>query len=391
MFTGRWPHEQTTNWESALDSRDVTLAEFLRGRGYMTAGFAANGQYCGHEFGLDRGFAHYEDYVATPQETLLSSSLGRMLALNDPIRRALNRYDTIARLDATAVNRRFLDWLSHVDERPFFAFLNYFDAHETYLPPPQFAMKFGPGEPRSNQQVTQELRRSLRNDWHKRPPEEIQAEVDVYDGAISYIDDELGRLLDGLRSRGLLDNTIVIVTSDHGEQFGEHGLFLHSNSLYHPLLHVPLLISYPGRVPSGQRVDGRASLRDIPATIVELIGAAGDQVFPGASLSRYWSAPNAHAGDAGGATVLSEVKHSYWAEKWQPASRGDMHSLMNDRHHYIRNGDGREELYAIRTDPTEEHDLSGSEESRPLLERFRAELAAELVDSVRKQRSELAE
>ena len=87
----------------------------------------------------------------------------------------------------------------------------------------------------------------------------------LYDGAIASIDQEIGRLLDELRRRGVLDNTIVIVTSDHGEQFGEHGLNGHGNSLYLPLLRVPLVIRYPPRVAGSIRADEPVTLRDLAA------------------------------------------------------------------------------------------------------------------------------
>ena len=80
----------------------------------------------------------------------------------------------------------------------------------------------------------------------------------------------------------------MIVTSDHGEQFGEHGLIEHGNSLYWPVLHVPLVISFPGRVPEGQSVAEPVSLADLPTTVLDLLRLPNTQAFPGASLARCW-------------------------------------------------------------------------------------------------------
>ena len=365
MFTGRWPHELSANWEDALDGTHTTLAEALGAHGYITAGFVANTNYCGYEFGLNRGFVHYEDYVVSPQEIFVSSSLGRLLATDASIRRVLGYYDNITRQDAAAINEHFLAWLARTDHRPFFAFLNYFDAHEPYLPPGSFAERFGPDLPRGNHLLTQDLRRSLRQDWFKRPAGEIKTELDMYDGAIAYLDYQLDRLFNELQNRSLLENTVIIVTSDHGEQFGEHGLFLHGNSLYQPLLHVPLIISFPARVPGGQRVAAPVSLRDLPATVVDLVGLQGKKLFPGGSLARYW-----HGGLQSGDLVLSEVSRASWGENWYPTVKGDMQSLTDARYHYIKNGDGREELYDLDHDAAGKKDIARSEEGRKLSDTY---------------------
>jgi arylsulfatase A-like enzyme len=380
MFTGRWPHELSTDWEKALDGTHVTLAEALSAHGYITAGFVANTHYSGYEFGLDRGFVHYEDYVVTPQEILISSSLGRSIANNNWVRRVLGYYDNITRKDAAAVNNHFLAWLGRTDYRPFFAFLNYFDAHEPYLPPHSFAGRFGPDLPRGNHHLIQDLRRSLRQDWFKRPAHEILTEIDMYDATINYIDHQLDRLFSELQKRGLLENTVIIVTSDHGEQFGEHGLFLHGNSLYQPLLHVPLIISFPARVPGNKRVAVPVSLRDLPATVVEIIGIEKKKLFPGNSLAHHWSGGSAYEGGTNN-NVFAGVRRASWGEDWYPTVKGDMQSLTHNRYHYVKNGDGREELYDLERDPVEQNDLAQSEESGPILEQFRIKLRTILLNA----------
>ena len=146
MFTGRWPHQTGVSEDRPLDATHPTLAEFLSDRGYLTAGFVGNTYFCNSWFGLGRGFAHYEDFydedlVISITETLRCSALGRCLLRIASLPLGVER----RRKDAAAVNHDFLDWLSEQDkERPFFAFLNFFDAHTPYLLPEGAEPRFGP-------------------------------------------------------------------------------------------------------------------------------------------------------------------------------------------------------------------------------------------------------
>jgi len=171
----------------------------------------------------------------------------------------------------------------------------------------------------------------------------------------------------------------VILTADHGEQFGEHGLFLHGNSLYQPLLDVPLLIRFPAAVPAGRRIESRATLRDLAATILDVLKVPGDSGLAGVSLARHWSDESARRAPPDRNVAIAEVREADWAKEgnpWYPAARGDMASVTDDAYHYIRNGDGREELYAIALDPDERRDLGQLPESAPILERSRQTLQA---------------
>ena len=110
---------------------------------------------------------------------------------------------------------------------------------------------------------------------------------DCYDDCIAFLDEQLGKLLDELQRQGLLDNTLVIITSDHGEAFGDHRFFGHGNSLYLDEIGVPLVILSPG-APAGRVVVGPVSLRDLPATVLDQLGLADGSPFPGHSLAAYW-------------------------------------------------------------------------------------------------------
>jgi arylsulfatase A-like enzyme len=411
LFTGRWPHELSADFLTPLDAAFPTLAEHLGSHGYATAGFVANLNYCASDSGLGRGFARYEDYLTTPTEVLAITELGDRLKALARGTLALARglasgprggvpaagagagvgasgggskpagwspKDLVRSLfrgrrkDAELLNGQFLDWLAKRPDpdRPFFAFLNYYDAHDPYIPPAGYDRHFGL-RPESSAD------HALLRGWWDVPkatlsPRDVELVRDAYDDCIGYLDDRLGRLFDELRRRGLLEDTLVIVTADHGEAFGEHAIFGHGGSLFQPEEHVPLMIFGPG-VPAGREVAGPVSLRDLPATIVDLAGLGAGSPLPGSSLAPYWSAVDPPGGSAG--PVLMEIKGAAPRPMngHSPASRGPMAGLAEGDLVYIRSGgDGREELYDLASDPDQARDLAGDPARAGDLGRLRA-------------------
>jgi len=364
MFTGRYPYELSLDWLTPLGTQYRVLAETLSEQGYLTGGFVANLLYCTYEFGLHRGFAHYEDFQISPEQLVASATLVRRVANAEWLRKLTNNHRKLGYKTAAQVNRDLLGWLSRIEGRPFFAFLNYFDAHTPYLPSEPFASKFARGL------------RPLKG-WSGTPrkwtPKEIQAEQDAYDGAIAYIDHHIGVLMEQLGKLGLLEDTLIIITSDHGEAFGEHGFMGHGNSLYLPELHVPLLIRFPSRVPEGRRIVEPASLRDLPATVVDLLQLQGEVPFPGSTLARYWNGLGDFSHDAR-RPLLAEGTAENSLPSWYPASKGDMKSLLSYPYYYIKNGDGREELYDLEQDPSQHRDFARSPRGVRLLESLRVSL-----------------
>jgi len=150
IMTGRWVHELNMDWRTPLDGSAPTIAEELGSRGYLTAGFAANTLYTSAESGLSRGFIHYEDFPRSGWQIIRNSPLGWRLFANLSVRRALGLIQRPWRIHGPDINRRFLRWLDSNAERPFFVFLNYYDAHAAYDAPPPFSTMFGPTGPRSN-------------------------------------------------------------------------------------------------------------------------------------------------------------------------------------------------------------------------------------------------
>lgn len=364
LLTGEWPHRLAADWESPLEPGAYTLAEYFAARGYVTAGFVANVGYCAREFGLAQGFGHYQDFPLTPATFLASTSIGRQMDRSFLLRRLTRSDQHLVRVAAPTITGGFLHWLDRRGDRPFFAMLNYYDAHGPYLPPAPYDTLFNPAGRHAN---LSPLHRYLARPRRTLPDSAvIQREMAQYDGAIAYLDAQLGQLFQQLEARGLMDRTVILLTADHGEEFGEHGLFDHGNSLYRPSVEVPLVLVGPG-VPAGASVDGPVSLRDVAHTLAALSAPGEHNPFPGASLARFWDGQG-----PGLSPALSEVSQGIRTAAWYPVTRGDMRALADDSLRYIQITDGTEELYRL-ADRWERHDLADS--SSALLPDFRQRIA----------------
>ncbi len=384
VFTGLYPYGLAADWATPLEDGPLTLAEALGARGYVSAGFVANRVYASRFTGLDRGFARYSDGALRPDELLNSVAIGQTLGDQKWLRDLVGYHESLGRKPARAVAREFLRWQETIQGRPFFAFLNFFDAHDPYLPPSEFSDRFRTASaPCDHSSINAEQERSR---------DELQGCVDAYDASILSLDVALEQMLGELENRGVLDNTLVIVTSDHGEEFGEKGVIQHGRSLNFASVHVPLVVLFPGVVPGGRRIREPVSLRDIPATIEDLLDP-GEPSFQGASLARYWNdrdrdelpgdpgAEEAGVAAAGasepevGEPVLVQTSARPFLKPHNPVSRGHMHAVMEGDLYFILNGDGSAELYDITADPLGLDDLSSRPGHREAVARFRAILA----------------
>jgi arylsulfatase A-like enzyme len=369
MFTARWPHEHGADWLVPLNDRYPVLAQAFDSAGYRTGGFVANMFYCSREHGLARGFSHYADFRVTVGELFYNASIGRGVLNQAWLHDWIGVYDQAGSNSAEDVNRMFLHWLDRPSDRPFFAFLNYFDAHVPRLMPAPFDHRFGDPKRRPLHLIRYSLHHADMRGWLLFPPELMQTEIDAYDSGIAYMDRETAQLVDALRRRGMLDNTVLIVTADHGELFGEHGVAGHGTSLYRGAVEVPLLIVAPGKLPTGVVVDAPVTLKDLAQTALDLAGAPDPFGLPGASLRRYLT------GSAPRDTVLIELgpQAGRQAVRFPKIGTG-MASIVMDGHQYIRNGDGTEELYAFPDDSAQASDLVPMPEGQALLPRYRSAL-----------------
>lgn len=365
MFTGHWAHELSANWSTPLDATYPTIAERLSEHGYATGGFVANLDYASPPMGLARGFQHYDSYSLQVGEIALATAFGRHLSVSARLRNVTGYQDLLGRKTAAYLNERVLRWIDGAGgDRPFFAFVNYFDVHQPVLPPEPYATRFTPAGGRRFDLLV----RTTRSAWFparlELPADEIAAEIAGYDGALSYVDDEIARLVGALEARGLGDDTLIVITSDHGEQFAEHGTFDHGNSLYQEEVHVPLVILPPAGLERPVRVADSVSLRDLPATVLDLTGLAPRAAaFPGRSLSRFWSpgAPDDRE------DVLS----------WVEVPDGPViHALFEGPYKYVWATDGSEALFDLESDPDERRSLIDETSLGAVRDRLRARLAA---------------
>ena len=265
-----------------------TLAGRLSGAGYDTAAVVA-AAVLDRQYGLDRGFGLYDDTV----------SGGRF---------------EIAERKAAHVTDRAVSMARGLS-RPFFLFVHYFDPHAQYDPPAPFSSRY-----RSS----------------------------PYDGEIAYVDQQLGRLRRELASLGLLDNTIVVITSDHGESLGEHGEPTHGVFLYQSTLHVPLIMVVPGLWPAGTRVKAPVSLVDIVPTLLELTGSQTLPELDGRSLAGL-----VEGGPVGVRWLPLESEYGFNAYGWATLA-----GLTDGQRKWI--GAPEPELYDLTADPGEEQNLAAA-------------------------------
>ena len=279
MLTGLYPNQhRAQRFQDQLRAEVPTIAEELERSGYRTGAFSGSVFFTPRQ-GLSRGFLEFGDFSFSPTQALtkvryLASLIGlmKMTGWVD---------EKISQPRATDINKSVIQWIDNTHQ-PFFLVVNYFEVHEPNSIPQPWRQRFSGGQG-SESHISDESMPTV-----SQVTPQIQRRIDEYDGAIAYVDNDLQKLLNELGRRGFMDNTLLIVTADHGQGLGEHGLLTHGTALYYPLIHVPLLFYWPGHLPAGLRIKRPVSTKDIPATILELLGAARSQL-PGNSLAALWN------------------------------------------------------------------------------------------------------
>jgi len=377
LVTGRSVHEHGAGnvrrmpwfgWGNRSLNGLPTLGEALQQRGYRTGAFSANRVYFTSNIGLGRGFLHFEDYFDSLGDAFVRTEFGREFARLYLNRSAKSKFTRFFRwvglsnwLDkdsegsgeyggafgvrkrADELNREALGWIRRKSDHPFFAFLTYLDVHYSYGGPPGIT----------------------------KPVWDHGTAVDEYDAGLKYEDDSIGALLAELDRDGILKNTLVILTSDHGESLGDHGLSYHGAALYWELVRVPLIFSWPGHLPEGVRVEQPVGNQAVAATVMATINGGSDP-FPQVSLDRTWG-PRASLGStnavdtptSGENLVVSElpetntiVKEDRLMQAKEPlATDGWMKSVVSGRWQLIIHEKYGGQLYDWKADPGELRDL----------------------------------
>jgi arylsulfatase A-like enzyme len=304
----------------ALLWRRPTLAAVLQKVGYATAGFYT-GPFVHERFGFDRGFDRYESaygkaaQAANERRAAMQAQIDRAVAagqmekaneLLQDIQRIDKEIDHLSHEDRsnTVATDKALSAIAAAGTRPWFVFVHYFDPHYDYDPPGEYATRFDPdyqgtidGKGFINSLAVRKARKNVPSYEEGlgpgAPPRTTERAIDdrdlehieaLYAGEIAWTDAEIGRLLDDLRARDVLDDTLVIVTADHGEEFFEHGGVGHRHALTQELVRVPMVLRLPKSLPAKKRVRGLASHPDVMPTVLEAVGLSVPEEVQGKSF-----------------------------------------------------------------------------------------------------------
>jgi arylsulfatase A-like enzyme len=321
MLTGLYPSSSGVDSQGAALPEDVaTLASWLSEKGFATAA-VVNSLNLSERHGFDRGFEEF------------------LYVRENAARREPNRL----------ITDRARSWLRAPDERRRFLFLHYYDVHSDFVSMPESEARFigdydGPVDGSTRQ--LSKVRRGLSD--LRLGPQDIAHLFDRYDAGIRQLDDELARLLRYLDESGWAERTLLAVTSDHGEEFGEHGSYLHGRTQYQEVLHIPLILRGPG-IPAGVRVVTPVSLVDLAPTLLSMLGVPSPAGLDGIDLSALWQR------DVSGLELrllYSEADHRNAIPDATRSIRQGRFKLIVDR------ATGSYALYDLERDRPELHDLA---------------------------------
>ena len=355
MFTGLYASRHgADDQHKYLQPEYPTIAELLRARGYHTLAFCDN-LYVGPATGLDRGFQWFNRPFNSAPRPLVKKAQKFKRKLGNGIAKMLGQHDS----GAAHINSQVSESLRRLqgEPDPFFMFIHYEDTHAPYRLPGKYARFLPKGvKLETALQVNQDPWKYLINP-NSMKAEDFEILAGLYDSEINYVDSRIGQIVDWLQTRRMLDRTMFIVTADHGENVGDHGMMAHKYCLYDTLVHVPLIIRYPKGTAVPNRVQHQVQTLDLLPTVLSMLGEADSDT--GRALQ--------------GHNLLSSFRRDFTiAEQSQPdlskfytrfpgvdVSRFDraLTMIRDDRYKYIWASDGKHELYERASDPTERHNL----------------------------------
>jgi arylsulfatase A-like enzyme len=337
ILTGLYPGSHSVMHKTDLLPTDVvTVAEAMRQGGYRTSGFVTNINVA-PSFNFQQGFDEYQ-YLA-PDFFFGATDSGSKLALYSLLRLIRERFLSKQKFvehyyqDAHTVNETSLPWLTgHTDER-FFVLIHYMDAHDPYF------------------EIPYNGRAVARVDTPDPAPERAEELRTLYASNVAYMDGFLAKLFAALKEKGLYDDTVIAFTSDHGEEFHEHGGWWHGTTLYDEQIHVPLIIKPAGKTVGGRREASFARLIDVTPTLLATAGVAAPAGVQGRDLLGAPAAPSAvYAEEDHEGNILKSIRTADW--KLIVANEGNPRSLAPV------------ELYDLRSDPGEKSNLAAKEPGR---------------------------
>ncbi len=338
IFTGLRPEHHGFRYGNRvfLRRQETTLAEHLREAGYRTGCFT-NNAFITAEYGLKQGFQHHV-------------SLFQKDDLTDPT--------------AVLTHAMALHWARWVNGTgaPFFLFINHMEPHFEYTPPQEFAEEFAKdrwkGKDREAADQLDEDDLFNHNTGQVEIPLNIRELLsDLYDGEIACLDQEIDCFLSDIKAGGLLDNTLLVITADHGENLGRHGLLDHKASLHRTLLYVPLVIRLPGGVRGGEVFNDVTRLEDLFPTILEVCGLPVPEGLDGESLLGELGARVARATREFPEEYLNTMEKCLGGRDGFERIMVNITSEFDGRFHRIEYSDGRRLVFDVLADPEELHPL----------------------------------
>ena len=384
LFTGTTPSKHGAHaGHKHLDDTLTTLPEVLEGEGYETVA-VSNNTWVSEEFGFNRGF---ETFFKTWQYVQTDTDLGKIAQLENgldmfkeaakavfdgnPLTNITNAiYGQFFRKanddGATRTNEWIEDWLtSRDDSRPFFLFVNYLEPHLEYRPPKAHAKEHLPEDIMYDEamEIPQDAWEYIA-DTVDITDDDFEILRALYRAEISYLEEKIEAIIDLLKAEGEWDDTLFIVTSDHGENIGEHGLMDHQYSLYDTLLHVPLYVH--GGPFEDCVEDDLVQLIDIPPTILDTLDIEapdarnqfqGVSFHPDTDQSREYAVAEYMAPQP--SMDALETKLGDLPDHVYEYNRS-LRAIRTDQFKYIRGSDGSQELYDIQTDPGEQIDRANT-------------------------------
>ncbi len=379
LFTGKPPttHGANVDWRW-LDDHNTTLGEHFRDNGYDTYAFSANPNLSPSRVNMLQGFDHIETSWKGPWKQAVARNSRKKLIKKDRSTEISPAYGKPAGSEsvysynaAPVTHMAFTEWLDRREgERPFLAYLSYMESHKPRVPSVAARRRVSDDDDEIRLQLQTDLTSQTQllygYDKVSFTDEELVAIGHVYDACLVDMDDATADLLDDLDQRGVLENTIVVFTSDHGELLGEHNLFGHRRSVYQALVHVPLVVSWPASL-KGRRITEPVSNLDTFNTLVELAGLPEP---PDADTSR----GNYLDGKLGKYGVFSEsiganpagfrrVVAEFPSLDFDPWDR-KFRTLVVDNWKIINDTMGNVELYDLLQDHDEAHNLADTQPDR---------------------------